>query len=116
MRLPSPSETDSSSGQERSPLEALPFTDGEIAGKRAEKRPQPTERPPINSKTEDMIVTVDNWDSIKDNIAGLNLTEELALLEFETEELEFEDIGFEVEDISLPLPGIDEAINKIILK
>ena len=36
---------DSSSGHERSPLEALPFTDGEIAGQRAEKRPQPTEQP-----------------------------------------------------------------------
>ena len=70
----------------------------------------------MNLKTEDMIVTADNWDSVKDNIAGLNLSEELALLEFETEELEFEDIGFEVEDISIPLPGIDEAINKIILK
>ena len=45
MRLPSPSETVGSSGHERSPLEALPFTDGEIAGKRAEKRPQPTEQP-----------------------------------------------------------------------
>ena len=42
MRLPSPSETVGSSGHERSPLEALPFTDGEIAGQRAEKRPQPT--------------------------------------------------------------------------
>ena len=63
-----------------------------------------------------MTVTADNWDSVKDNIAGHNLTEELALLEFETEELELEDIGFEVEDISIPLPGIDEAINKIILK
>ena len=45
MRLPSPSETVGSSGHERSPLEALPFTDGEIAGQRAEKRPQPTEQP-----------------------------------------------------------------------
>jgi len=45
MRLPSPSETAGSSGHERSPLEALPFTDGEIAGQRAGKRPQPTERP-----------------------------------------------------------------------
>ena len=36
---------DSSSGHERSPLEALPFTDGEIAGQGAEKRPRPTERP-----------------------------------------------------------------------
>jgi len=34
-----------SSGHERSPLEALPFTDGESAGQRIEKRPQPTERP-----------------------------------------------------------------------
>ena len=45
MRLPSPSETDSSSGHERSPLEPLPFTDGEIAGQGAEKRPRPTEQP-----------------------------------------------------------------------
>ena len=45
MRLPSPSETVGSSGHERSPPEALPFTDGEIAGQKIEKRPQPTERP-----------------------------------------------------------------------
>jgi len=45
MRLPSPSETVGSSGHERSPLEALPFTDGEIAGQGVEKRPQPTEQP-----------------------------------------------------------------------
>ena len=36
---------DSSSGHERSPLEALPFTDGESAGQGVEKRPRPTERP-----------------------------------------------------------------------
>ena len=63
-----------------------------------------------------MTVTADNWDSIKDNIAGLNLAEEIAFLEIETEDLEFADFGAEIEDISIPLPGIDEAINKIILK
>ena len=36
---------DSSSGHERSPLEALSLHGWEIAGQEAKKRPQPTERP-----------------------------------------------------------------------
>ena len=40
-----PSETAGSSGHERSPLEPPTFTDGESAGQRVEKRPQPTEQP-----------------------------------------------------------------------
>ena len=43
MRLPSPSET--AAAANGSPLEPPTFTDGEIAGQGAEKRPQPTEWP-----------------------------------------------------------------------
>ena len=43
MRLPSPSET--AAAANGSPLEPPTFTDGEIAGQRAGKRPRPTERP-----------------------------------------------------------------------